>query len=154
MLQREARIMAISSDTVQVHLLGSACSGCSDGCGGRCNLLAPADNAVITLPRAAEMRLVPGDRVTLNFSDRALRNAAYAGYGRALLAMLTGAAFGELLASALHMPADPLVLTGLLLGVLLATRRTGDARVNPVLTVPTAHSLPLSSTSLESQEPP
>lgn len=145
--------MAVSIDTVQLQLLGSACAGCGDGCGGRCNLFAPERDALLTLPRTAPLQLAPGDRVTLNFSDRALRNAAYAGYGRALLAMLAGAALGQLLAGALHLPTDPLVLTGLLLGVLLATRRTGDARVNPVLTVQTAHSPSLSSTSPESQEP-
>lgn len=140
-LQRQARVTAVSRDAVTLQLLGSACAGCGDGCGGRCNLLASERDARIELPREPGMELMPGQAVLLTFSDRALRNAAFAGYGRALLGMLLGAGIGQWLAWGIGLPADPPTLVGLLLGVLWAARRTGDVRVNPALTTTTAHSV-------------
>lgn len=152
-LSRQAQVKAVSSDAVVLQLLGSACSGCNDGCGGRCNVFARTQEAELKLPHDGQTSLSPGQKVTLTFSDRALRNAAYAGYGRALLAMLAGAISGHWLGIALDLPSDPMALMGLLVGVVLAAKRTGDSRINPTLTTDTTHSVLLSPLSQESQEP-
>jgi len=153
-LQRQAQVTALSDGEVTVRLLGSACTGCGDGCGGRCNLLVSAHDTHVALPRTPGLSLVPGQSVILTFSDRALRHAAYAGYGRALLALLVGATLGLALAHGSALPADPLVLIGLLLGVTLAARRTGNVQVNPTLTTPAAHLPSLFPSTTESQTPP
>lgn len=152
-LTRQAQVTAVSADAVMLRLLGSSCAGCSDGCGGRCNVFARGEEAELSVPRERQLALLPGQTVTLALSDRALRNAAYAGYGRALLAMLVGAISGHWLGIAVGLPSDPLAFAGLVVGVVLAARWTGDARLSPTLSANPILSVSSSPSFQESQEP-
>lgn len=137
-VRRFARVAAVHADVLELELEAGACAGCADGCGGRCNLFANV---------AAPLRLPldgrdwqPGQRVALSLSRRALRRAAFRGYGLALLGMLVGAGLGAFLARVLGVDGDPLVAVGLFAGLLGAVRALARTTVNPALTLPWADS--------------
>lgn len=143
MAERRAEVLAVGEDALRLRLLEAACSGCRDGCGGRCQLFAPTGGGDCTLPyRDLPAGLLPGQTVLLEFDDEALRRAAWRGYGLALAGLLLGALAGHGAAAALGRDGDPLVLAGLVLGTLLAARATKrrwpepSPRVRPLASTP------------------
>ena len=95
MAERQARIVAIAPQGVRLRLLGSRCTPCENGCGGRCNLFVGDAEGELELPGekpAAPLQV--GDLVVLSLDDVALRRSAWAGYGRAWIGLLLGALLG------------------------------------------------------------
>lgn len=125
MAERRAEVLAVAGDVLRLRLLEGACSGCRDGCGGRCQLFAPAGGPECSVPHPGSAQgLAPGQTVVLELDDEALRRAAWRGYGLALAGLVLGALAGHGLASALGRDGDLPALAGLVLGTLLAARAT------------------------------
>lgn len=122
---RRAEVLAVAGDALHLRLLEGACSGCGDGCGGRCQLFAPAGGSEFALPRPdTGAGFLPGQTVMLELDVAALRRAAWRGYGLALAGLLVGALAGQGVAAALGRDGDLPVLAGLVAGTLLAARAT------------------------------
>ena len=120
MAERLARVVAIEGRTIQLVLLGSACSGCQGGCAGRCSLFAAGSEGTLSVPLPAGALPPVGGQVRLRLDDAALRRAAFRGYGLAWLGLLLGAAAGHLLARLLGDYENLLVMLGLVSGTFLA----------------------------------
>jgi positive regulator of sigma E activity len=121
--EREAIVVACAAGELHLQPLAGPCSGCSTGCGGRCDLFRADLAGELRLPEPPGLRLRPGDRVLLSLDDDALRRAAFAGYGHALAGLLLGAVAGHGLALAGGWPHDPLTLAGIVAGTWVALRR-------------------------------
>lgn len=130
MAERDAVVTGLDVAGVHLRSLGSACTGCETGCGGRCALFQDASTELV-VPAPEDIRLAAGDRVRVCLDDRQLRRSAYAAYGLALVGLLAGASAGYGLARLAGLAADPLTLVGLVLGTWLAVRHS--KRAVPVL---------------------
>lgn len=125
MAERRAEILAVDGDALQLRLLEGVCSGCRDGCGGRCQLFAPAGGPECrVMASGVASGLRPGQTVVLELDDEALRRAAWRGYGLALAGLVLGALAGHGVASALGRDGDLPALAGLVSGTLFAARVT------------------------------
>lgn len=120
MAERDARVIRIQAGSLQVQLLGSACSGCQGGCAGRCSVFAAGQDGTLELPLPPGSTLVAGQPLRLRLDDVALRRAAWRGYGRAWLGLLLGAGAGHLLGLLWGQNGNVLVMLGLLAGTFLA----------------------------------
>jgi hypothetical protein len=138
MAERDVEVVGCGEDGVRVRLLGSACDGCSGGCGGRCNLFAGDAAGEVLVPRPPTPPLRAGQRLRLVLDDRRLRAAAWSGYGRAWLGLLAGAGAGRLLALAWPTHVDLLTLAGLVSGTFLAVSFSNRQLPEPRLQVPGA----------------
>lgn len=130
MADRPAVVVAASPGGLRLRPLEAACRACTLGCGGRCDLFRADLAGELHLPPLPGLELHAGDRVLLSLDEAALRRAAVAGYGRALLGLLLGTAAGFGLAEALGLPRDPLTLLGLVAGTYAGLR--GSKRAEPV----------------------
>lgn len=123
MAEREVEVAAVGQP-LRLRLLGTQCDGCAGGCAGRCNLFATTAAGEFEFEATPDFIVAPGQRLRLALDDAALRRAAWAGYGRALLGLLLGAGAGYLaggwLAPAWPAAPDALTLVGLLSGTFLA----------------------------------
>lgn len=122
MAERDAEVIGAQGRRLSLRLLGTACDGCSGGCGGRCSLFAGGAHDAFELDVDDSAAFPPGRRLRLRLDDQALRQAAWRGYGRVLLGLLAGAVLGQLLGLAWGRHTDLLTLVGLLSGTLLAAR--------------------------------
>lgn len=120
MAERDVEILAVAPGGLRIRLLGTACDGCSGGCGGRCNLFASDAAGELTLPLPLAAGVRAGQRMRLVLDDRRLRAAAWRGYGRAWLGLVLGAAAGRLAGIAWPGHVDLLTLAGLVSGTFLA----------------------------------
>lgn len=124
MAEREAQVTGLANGQVRLRTDAAACRGCRIGCGGRCNVFRSDAAGEITLPLPAHAQLGIGDRVRLAVDEVALRRAAFAGYGLALLGLLAGAGAGFGLAAISGLPRDPMTLIGLVAGTVWMLRRS------------------------------
>lgn len=124
MAEREAIVVARTAGELRLKPAAGPCSGCSTGCGGRCDLFRADLAGELQMPEPPGLRLRPGDRVLLSLDDDALRRAAFAGYGRALAGLLLGAGTGHALALVAGWPGDASTLAGIVLGTWLALWRS------------------------------
>lgn len=122
MAERDAEVLAVQGRRLSLRLLGSACDGCAGGCGGRCSLFVSAAGDGFELEVRDASSFPPGQRLRLRLDDAALRQAAWRGYGRALLGLLAGTVLGHFVGLALGHYGNVLTLAGLLSGTLLAVR--------------------------------
>lgn len=120
MAERDVEVLSVAAAGLRLRLLGSACDGCSGGCGGRCQLFGAGADGELTLPPPHALPVHVGQRLRLVLDDRRLRVAAWRGYGRAWLGLLAGAAAGRLVAIAMPAHVDLLTLAGLVSGTFLA----------------------------------
>lgn len=120
MAEREVEVVAVATDGLRLRLLGSACDGCSGGCGGRCSLFGGDAGGELALPAPSHFAVQAGQRLRLVLDDRRLRSAAWQGYGRAWLGLVLGAFAGRAVALAWPAHADLLTLAGLVSGTFLA----------------------------------
>jgi positive regulator of sigma E activity len=120
MAEREARVIRLAAGSVQLQLLGSACSGCQGGCAGRCSVFATSQDGQLELPVPSGMLLEKGQSLTLRLDDLALRRAAWRGYGIAWLGLLLGAGAGQVLGMVWGQHGNVLVMLGLIVGTFLA----------------------------------
>lgn len=124
MAEREARIISVVRGQVRLRTDTAACQDCRIGCGGRCNVFRPDEAGEITLPLPAHAQFGTGDRVRIAVDEVALRKAAFAGYGLALMGLLAGALAGFVLALVTGLPRDPTTLVGLASGTVWMLRRS------------------------------
>lgn len=120
MAERDVEVVAIGGDGLRLRLLGSACDGCSGGCGGRCSLFGSDAGGELSLPLPPTLAVHAGQRLRLVLDDRRLRAAAWRGYGGAWFGLVFGAAAGRALGFAWPAHADLLTLAGLVSGTFLA----------------------------------
>lgn len=133
MAEREGIIVAIDALEVRLRPAAAVCAGCSIGCGGKCNVFQSDTSGDITLARRDDSRLQVGDRVRVHIDELALRRAAFAGYGIALLGLVLGAAAGYATALWLDISRDPATLLGLIGGTVLALRYSKHHRIDPMI---------------------
>lgn len=124
MAERDARVTSVVSGQVSLQTDASTCRGCRIGCGGRCNVFRSDQAGAITLPLPLGAQLGVGDRVRLEVDEVALRRAAFAGYGLALVGLVAGAAIGFGVAELAGLPRDPLTLLGLSAGTVWMLHRS------------------------------
>jgi len=139
--ERQARIVAIAPQGVRLRLLGSRCTPCENGCGGRCNLFVGDAEGELELPGekpAAPLQV--GDLVVLSLDDVALRRSAWAGYGRAWIGLLLGALLGYALGRGLGMAVDIFTCAGLVAGTSAAIFSSKPTLAQPRLVHPEMHS--------------
>lgn len=130
MAERPAVVVAATAIELRLRPLESSCRECTLGCGGRCDLFKADRAGDLSLPPPTDLSLRPGDRVLLHLDEAALRRAAIAGYGRALLGLVLGATAGFGLSEALDLARDPATLIGLVAGTFAGVR--GSKRAEPV----------------------
>lgn len=135
MAERAVEVSAAGSGEIRLRLLGSACEGCSGGCGGRCSLFMTDREGEFRMSPPAGPPVRPGQRFRLQMDDAALRRAAWRGYGMAWLGLLAGAGLGHAAGLALGRHENLLTLVGLLAGtfaaVLLSKRHLPEPRLLP-----------------------
>lgn len=124
MAERDARVTELAAGQLRLRTDAEACRDCRIGCGGRCNVFRSDEAGELTLPLPAHAHLGIGDRVRLSVDEVALRRAAFAGYGMALLGLLAGAGVGLGLAIMTGLPRDPMTLVGLAAGTVWMLRRS------------------------------
>lgn len=121
-------VLSSEPGQVRVRVPTAACEGCAGGCAGRCSPLADERGACWSLDTPDTFQ--PGQAVRIRVGEGALGQAAWRGYGLALLGMVVGAAAGHALGRLAGWPADPLALAGLLAGTFLPRLFPSDPRLS------------------------
>ncbi len=132
---------------LRLRLLGSACSGCSGGCAGRCSLFAANHAGEFILPAPPHLPVTVGQTLRLTLDDASLRRAAWRGYGLAWLGLLLGAGLGYGLGLLWGRHGDALTLLGLACGTFAAVRSSKRHLPEPQLRPAGPSSPPVPSTS-------
>lgn len=130
---RRATVAAVGSGRLRLRLDAGDCDGCRLGCGGRCALFGADAEGEIELPGIPAADWRAGDRLLLTVEEDALRRAAFAGYGRALLGLLLAASLGFALARGLNLDPDIPTLTGMVVGLWLAVKANRRVELTPGL---------------------
>lgn len=133
MAERRATVAAVGTDSLRLRLEAGDCEGCRIGCGGRCALFRPGSDGELELSGIPSSGWRVGDRLLLALDEDALRRAAFAGYGRALLGLLLAAGLGFAFARGLNLDPDVPTLLGMLIGLWLALRANRRAELVPEL---------------------
>lgn len=122
MAERRVEVVAVDAGELRLRLLGSACEGCSGGCGGRCNLFATDAGGEFRMAAPPSRHFAVGQQARLTLDDSGLRLAAWRGYGLAWLGLMIGAGLGAAIGAMFGQHADLLTLAGLLAGTFAAVR--------------------------------
>jgi positive regulator of sigma E activity len=122
MAERRVEVVAVHAGELRLRLLGSACEGCSGGCGGRCSLFATDDGGEFRMSAPASGHFTVGQQARLQLDDSGLRRAAWRGYGLAWLGLMIGTGLGAMIGALVGQHADLLTLVGLLAGTFAAVR--------------------------------
>lgn len=133
MADRRATVAAVGSGRLRLRLDTGDCDGCQLGCGGRCALFGTDSEGQIELSGILVADWRAGDRLLLTVEEDALRRAAFAGYGRALLGLLLAASLGFALARGLNLDPDIPTLAGMVVGLWLAVKANRRAELIPEL---------------------
>jgi len=119
MAERDALVLESRLGFIRLQPLTGACRDCSSGCGGRCSLFATNKAIEIELSHIDAV-FASGTRVCLSIDDIALRQAAWCGYGLALIGLLAGAAVGHAAGIAFGRGENLLAMLGLVAGTFAA----------------------------------
>lgn len=147
MAERDVEVVAVDAGALRLRLLGSACDGCSGGCGGRCSLFATDEDGEFRIDAPASGHFAVGQLARLQLDDAALRRSAWRGYGLAWLGLVAGAAIGATTGALIGRHEDLLTLAGLLAGTFAAVRFSKRHLPEPRLNAMAPEVLPPSSTS-------
>jgi hypothetical protein len=145
MAERQVEVVAVTDGELRLRLLGSACDGCTGGCGGRCSLFATDEDGEFRMASPAAQQFAVGQRAHLRLDDSGLRRAAWRGYGLAWAGLLLGAIAGAGVGLWLGRHEDLLTLAGLLAGTFAAVRFSKRHLPEPRLEVAAPHDLSPSS---------
>jgi len=133
--ERDVEVCGSEAGQLRLRLLGSACDGCSGGCGGRCSLFATNTAGEFEMPAPRDLPVTIGQPLRLCLDDASLRRAAWRGYGLAWLGLLLGAGLGFGAGLLWGRYIDVLTLLGLVAGtfaaVLSSKRHLPEPQLRP-----------------------